>query len=380
MKIAFEAKRAFNNFTGLGNYARFVINSVDKHLDYRELLLYTPTVLDHSEAQSFYRKYKEQVVLPKGIYNNGALKKVWRSASIYKNAVKENADIFHGLSNELPSGYNSKTKRIVTIHDLIFLRYPEYYPFIDRNIYKRKFKIACTSSDAIIAVSEQTKADIIEFLSIPEEKIQVVYQGVHDNYHIEIGTERMLHLTQQYGLHRPYLLYVGSIEERKNALQMVKAFKRMKEQHPKDETLLILVGKKTKYQEAVEKEIKQLNLIEDVLILNKVPFGDLPFLYKGAAGTIYPSSFEGFGIPVLESLTMRTPVLAGKGSAMEEAGGKQALYADPFQVEEFAAQISKLINDQSLSTGMLSGVEEHLAKFTSKKIASDLERVYNSVL
>jgi len=380
MKIAFDAKRAFNNFTGLGNYARFTINALNKYYPDNELLLYTPTVQEHTESSAFLRKYNNQTIFPSGLYAKGILQNVWRSARIFNDATRQGANIFHGLSNELPSGNALSTKKIVTIHDLIFLRYPHFYPFIDRNIYKRKFKKACLLADKLIAVSEQTKHDIIEFFSIESDKIVVVYQGVHDNYKVEIGTQRMAHLSNEYGLHRPYLLYVGSIEERKNALQLVKAFKAFKRLNPTDESLLLIVGKKTKYQQAVEQEINESKLREDVRILNQVPFGNLPFLYKGAMAAIYPSSTEGFGIPILESLHMKTPVLAGNGAAMKEAGARHALYIEPHDIEQFAEKINQLVTDKDLTEKLLTGVDTHLAKFSANKIASDLMDVYQSVV
>jgi glycosyltransferase involved in cell wall biosynthesis len=377
MKIAFDAKRAFNNFTGLGNYTRFIINALS-NIDENEVVLYTPQISDHPEANAFKRKFKDQIILPKGIYSKGIFKSIWRSTKIYHRAENQKADIFHGLSNELPSGRSSTVKRVVTIHDLIFLRYPHFYPFIDRHIYKRKFKKACETADSIIAVSEQTKRDIVKFLNVPEGKITVIYQGVHDNYNIDISTNRMMHLTEQYGLHKPYLVYVGSIEERKNAVQMVKAFAHMKQQ-AKDNTELLIIGKQTVYQAAVEQEIKRVGLLNEVKVLNNVPFSDLPFLYKGAVATVYPSTFEGFGIPVLESLTMGTPVITGIGSALQEAGGKHAVYVDPENLNDFSFKMAQMISDQNFVKQQMTGVEQHLSNFTSAKIGRQLLAHYKSL-
>ena len=377
MKIAYDAKRAFNNFTGLGNYSRFIIDGI--HRMNEDLLLYTPKITDHTEAENFSRKYKSKIIQPKGMYGKKLFQSIWRSSKIYHDALDKGADIFHGLSNELPSGYSKNTKRIVTIHDLIFIRYPEFYPFIDRKIYMRKFKKAAESADLVIAVSEQTKSDLIEFLKIDESKIKVNYQGVHSNYHIDISANRILHLTEKYKLHDPYFIYVGSIEERKNALQMVKAFSAYKKENA-DETELLIIGKKTDYQAEVEKEIEKQGMLSYIKIMNKVPFSDLPFLYKGAVATIYPSSFEGFGIPVLESLTMRTPVIAGKGSAMEEAGGNHAHYIDPQNLEEFTAAIKQMVESETFSEQLLKNLDEHLKQFESEKLSADLLKLYQSVL
>lgn len=375
MLIAFDAKRAYNNFTGLGNYSRFVISSLRKCYPDEQYILYTPKILDHMEAADFYEKNKEVTVLPSGLWKTGAMRSLWRSKKIGKLAESQNVDVFHGLSNELPSGLGKGTKKIVTIHDLIFLRYPEFYPLIDRKIYTHKFKSACKRADEIIAISEQTKNDIIEFFDVDPVKINVVYQGVHPVYNQEIKTERLLHLLNRYSLHQPYFLYVGSIEDRKNAKDLVRAFKLALGQVEHD-LLLLIVGKKTAYQKEVEKEIKELKLDQNVRIYNKIPFSELPYLYKGAVASVYPSSFEGFGIPVLESLSVGTSVVTGNQSAMREAGGKHALYADPKNQEELAAQMVKLAESNEFNESLMIGVENHLAQFSQEKIVEDLMRIY----
>lgn len=377
MHIAFEAKRAFNNFTGLGNYSRFVISSLRKHYPDEQYSLYTPTVSTHEEGKQFYKHNQEITILPKGLWKTGSLKSVWRSNKIGKLAQIQKSDVFHGLSNELPAGLKPPVKRIVTIHDVIFLRYPDFYPFIDRKIYVKKFKSACKKADEIIAISEQTKSDIIEFFDVDAAKISVIYQGVHPIYQQELKTKRLLYLLDQYSLHQPYFLYVGSIEDRKNAQDLVKAFKLVLNQ-VKHDLLLLIVGKKTAYQKEVEKEINALRLDQSVRIYNNIPFSDLPYLYKGAIASVYPSSFEGFGIPVLESLAVGTAVVTGNQSAMKEAGGQHALYADPKNHEELAAQMVKLANDNAFNEQLVKNVEQHLAQFSSEKIAGDLMKLYKA--
>lgn len=377
MKIAFDAKRAFNNFTGLGNYSRFIINAIAENSKEDEQLLYTPKIANHPEGQAFYKKHQSRVILPSGIWKTSSLQSTWRSSQIGKSASKAGVNVFHGLSNELPSGLKSGINKIVTIHDLIFLRHPEFYPAIDRMIYKKKFKSACIHADTIIAVSEQTKEDIISFFDIDPAKIKVVYQGLHPIYLQDVKSERMVYLLRQYHLMQPYFLYVGSIEERKNAERLVRSFKLVLDQVD-DDLLLLIVGKSTDYQEKVEQTVKELNLEQNVRILNKVPFNDLPFLYKGALASVYPSLFEGFGIPVLESLMMKTPVVAGKGSSLQEAGGPHALYADPENTEELAQQMLRMASEAGIGDSLLLGVDAHLAKFTAAKISSDLLEIYKS--
>ena len=157
-------------------------------------------------------------------------------------ALKNNhIQLYHGLTNELPLGiHKSGIKTVVSIHDLIFIRFPELYPYFDRKIYKSKFKYACKIADKIIAISQQTKSDIIKYFGIKEEKIEVIYQGCHPIFQKPLPTEELERIKQQYQLPEKYVLNVGTIEKRKNLLSLVKAIK------PLEDINLVIVGKKNK--------------------------------------------------------------------------------------------------------------------------------------
>ena len=178
MKLAFDAKRITHNATGLGNYSRFIVNSLINSYPENSYHLYSPdkgkkhlrALIPEQENVIFH--YLENEIL-------GSLGKAWwRSCGIIGDLKKEKPALFHGLSNELPFGLSKAgIPSVVTIHDLIFIRYPQFYKTIDRNIYNFKFRKACLLADKIVAVSEMTKQDIIRIYKVPEEKIDVVYQG-----------------------------------------------------------------------------------------------------------------------------------------------------------------------------------------------------------
>ena len=175
MKIGFDAKRLFNNYTGLGNYSRTLVKNYAQSST-NSINLYTTHSNNNKETEIFYDENKFFLHITKSL-----IKSLWRSCGIVKQLKKDKIKIFHGLSNELPIGIkNSGVKSIVTIHDLIFKIYPKTYPLFDRFIYDFKFKHACKTADKIIAISEQTKKDIIRFYNIPENKIEVVYQSCND--------------------------------------------------------------------------------------------------------------------------------------------------------------------------------------------------------
>lgn len=372
MRIGFDAKRAFNNRTGLGNYSRFVLNALQKHTLEHTYLAYTPKI-----KQGLFDEFlADHVRLPSS--KNKLYGAWWRSYGMTQNLSKDGIQLFHGLSNELPNGLQkSGIKSVVTIHDLIFLRYPELYPAIDRFFYRQKFRKACEQADVIVAVSEQTKRDIVEFYGTPSAKIQVVYQDCHEAFHQPSqGLKSWEGLLQKYGITKPYVLCVGTIEARKNQLRLVQAFQTA--QLP--DAQLVLIGGKTGFQQQIESFVAENQLEKKVKILNNVPFADLPALYQSARVFAYPSFFEGFGIPIVEALHSGVPVLAATGSCLEEAGGDGGLYINPKDTNELAQKLQLLWQDEGLRQQLSTSGQTHVKQFAAENIAKKLVTIYESTL
>lgn len=290
---------------------------------------------------------------------------------MYAESEDLEADIFHGLSNEIPYGLKRNPFRVVTIHDLIFLRMPETYNRIDRAIYTQKCHFACKYADKVVAVSKQTKEDIIYFFGIPERKISVIGQGVHEIF--DNNTKQVI--PSVYGLPQRYLLNVGTIEERKNALSLLKALLIMKE-NSCEIVPLVIVGRKTPYQDQIIAFAKEHELQEHLFILNNVKFQDLPAIYKGAEVFLYPSHFEGFGIPLLEAFSCNVPVITTYASSLHEVGGEAALYADPAKPKEIADQIQQLLSNTELKLSLIEKGRLQLAQYSSKTIAEKMQHLY----
>jgi glycosyltransferase involved in cell wall biosynthesis len=365
MRIGFDAKRAFNNHTGLGNYSRFVIEALSRtQWGSLESLLYTPKVKNLAWLNSFDHNF----VIKTPSMKVGGL---WRSWLINNDLKKDNVDIFHGLSNEIPFRINkSGVKSVVTIHDLIFMRYSELYPAVDRFFYQQKFRYACENADAVVAVSQQTKDDIIEFYKIPAERIRVIYQDCQSSFHQKVDNQSILTIKSKYSLNKPYIICVSSFSERKNQKRLVEAFQQL---GLKDYEL-VLVGGKSKYAD----EITQ-NFPKNTKILYGVPSADLPALYQGASLCVYPSFFEGFGIPIIEALHSGIPVVAATGSCLEEAGGEGALYANPLDVNDLADKVRQVLTNDSLRNDLILRGKEHVKQFSVENIAGQLIKLYQEL-
>ncbi len=366
MRIGYDAKRAFNNNTGLGNYSRFSINIMSEFFNSNKYLLFTP------KKKSRY--YLSGSNISFHFPNKNSLKFLWRSFSIKNDLIKEKVDVFHGLSNEIPFGIKKTgIKTIVTIHDLIFLKYPEFYNFFDRIIYNYKAKYACKNADLIIAISEQTKKDIEEYYGINSEKIKVVYQNCNNRF-LNPPKHNNSIITNIYGLQKSYIVCVGSIEPRKNQLNIIKAFQNLSI----TETDLVIIGRGKKYKTEIEKYLSDNN-ITNVKVLSNVDNDDLISLYKSALLGVYMSVYEGFGIPIVEALSVGIPVLAAKGSCLEEAGGEGCVYANPNDISEISKNMSTLLSDQNLRQQLIEKGKLHIAKFQDNIIADELMNIYKYV-
>lgn len=376
MKIAFDAKRATHNGTGLGNYSRFVLNTLSAHNPENEYLLYTPSKGKANLRSKVNEGFNIHYHYPKGLWNNFGVKSIWRSFGVVASVNNENTDIYHGLSNEIPFGIGkSGVKSVVTIHDLIFLRYPEYYKPIDRAIYKFKFKRACQKADRIIAVSEMTKRDIIKFFDIPANKIDVVYQGCDNSFKTAVSESFKSTIRKIYGLPDKFILSVGTIEARKNLLLAVKALKESGKNYH-----LVAIGKPTPYMNKVKDYIVEHGMEDQVTFLHNVPFAHLPAIYQMASLFVYPSFFEGFGIPIIEALHSGVPVIAATGSCLEEAGGEHSVYVDPMNHTEMAQAINDIMQDAPRRQLMIAHGLEHVQKFEEENIAIELQEVYSKVI
>jgi len=376
MRIGFDAKRLFNNFTGLGNYSRHVVQILAEHFPEQVYHLYTPTVRAHPEL-AFLEKYSLRVHTPPAGFRNGLLKAYWRTSRVGRDLQRDGIEVFHGLSNELPWGLAGKRVRtVVTIHDLLFLRFPELYPVIDRMIYNRKFRHACRAADHIIAVSGQTARDVTAFYGVDPARISVVYQSCNDLFKRPVSAEDIGGVRRKYNLPEAFILNVGTIEKRKNALLILKAMARLKETL---DLYLVIVGRPTDYKRELVAFATQHQLSERVLFLHDVPHPELPAFYQAARLFVYPSIFEGFGIPILEALYSGTPVISSTNGCFTEAGGADSLYTDPADDEQLAGLIEKVLTHGEAARQMVARGRAYATRFDNEKIADDLMAVYRQL-
>jgi len=371
MKIGFDAKRAYNNAAGLGNFSRNTIASLARQYPNDSFFLF------HQENKDALFKATENSIeiTPDGLWWK-FFPNTWRSFRIANKAKELNLDIYHGLSHELPVGIEKTgIKTVVTIHDLIYIRYPEYFKKIDRVIYDKKFRHACWVATRIHAISEQTKLDLNSFFDIPKEKIKVIYQAINPLYFSILTEAQKLAVLGKYQLSKQFLLTVGTIEPRKNLLALLNGMLSAKIDLP-----LVVVGKPTVYMREVQQLIDLHSTELKVIFLSSVNDADLQVLYQSAVAMIYPSVFEGFGLPVAEAQACGCPVITSNTSSLPEAGGDAALYIDPQKPEEIGQAIWKVLYEPNLRESLIAKGKVNAQRFTQENYSGQLKQMYNTIL
>lgn len=390
MVIGFDGKRAAQNRTGLGNYSRFVVKGLSRFTDVEQLKVYVPNPQKTSALEGLEQERGVELRSPrKGFWR--LLRSLWRVWGVTDELASDGVQLFHGLSNELPLNirHAKGIKSVVTIHDLIFLRYPQYYKPIDRWIYRYKFRRACEQADRVIAVSECTKRDIIRFFGTPADKIEVVYQGCDERFRQAVPEDIKIKVRARYQLPEHFILYVGSIEERKNLMLLAQALEELKNRRIKDdkntrieasEVQVIAVGRHTPYADRVDAFVRSHGLADRFRMMSGVPFADLPAFYQLADLFVYPSRFEGFGIPLLEALCSGTPAIGCTGSCLEEAGGPSSLYVNPDDPSALSAAIDRVLTDKELKAKMIADGHAWAARFQTDVLTRRLMEVYGQIV
>lgn len=364
MRLGFDAKRVFHNSTGLGHYSRNLLLALNKYYPFAHYLLFTPrrdkVTFDHTGFEK--------------VYPDGGWDFTWRSWGIVRQIKKYQVDIFHGLSNEIPFTVpSSGVKTVVTIHDIIYKKYPSAYGFFDRSVYDRKTGFAARRADRVVASSESTLKDLEEVYGLDSSKGRVVYPPLNPIYYnAEPGDE----LPLSSGIPSTFLLFVGAGNERKNLKMIVS----MQEATPKESRIpVVVVAGRSTYAKQCRKRIIQQRLDDHFLFLESCSDTQLKWLYQHAVALLYPSKYEGFGMPVTEALLCGCPVVASNNSSLPEAGGDAALYASSYDPEEWITLLHTITNSGEWKEGFVERAAQHTRSFSHEVIAARMMDVYKEL-
>ena len=355
MRIGIDAQSASGKSTGIGAYTRNLIDHIEKT----------------GEASfSCFDSGKEDL--------NTIERVSWENIGLFLKAKNSDIDLLHvpGFAGPM---FKGSIKTVTTVHDLIGIIYPENLGIISR-VYWQKWLPTCVkNSDFIIADSQNTKQDIIKLLNIPAEKIQVILLAVEDKFKPCQDVSFLDSLRTKYKLPDKFILNVGTIEPRKNIAGLIDAFNEYVKFHD-GEMDLVLVGKKDWGYEQVKAKVDKLDLASRVVFTDYVEAQDLPGLYNLAEVFVYPSFYEGFGLPVLEALSSGCPVISSNVSSIPEIVGESGILLDPEDVNGLAISFGKFDKKIFLRSDFSEKGIERSKKFSWKRTAEETLEVYRRVL
>jgi len=287
-------------------------------------------------------------------------------------------DIFHNPDHILPL-LPIKAKKIITVHDLSFYKFPETFPFMKRTYKRGLTPRSIKLADKIIAVSNSTKNDMIDLFDVDEEKIRVVHVGVSQEF-VKIDDPSALSCFRKgRGLPQRFVLFLGTIEKRKNLERLIDAFS-MAVRKGGIPHKLVIAGKKGWLYKDLFKKIDDEGLRDKIVFISDMKQSELPLLYNLAELFIYPSIYEGFGLPVLESMACGTAVITSNVSSLPEVAGKAALLIDPYNIEEISSAMIKVLSDAALRGSMIEKGLVQAAQFSWKNCAKHTLEVYEGML
>lgn len=299
-------------------------------------------------------------------------------AALSLQIVKQRLDLYHATHYVLPWMLPSKV--VVTIHDIIHLLYPDFLPNRFAFLYaQRMIRRSLARGDRIITVSGNTRADLLRYFDVDNRKIEVIYNGVEDLYRRRVSREELEHWQLVLGIAPPYLLFVGNPKPHKNLDTVVKAYARARRQAGFTAPL-VCVGNRAANEFKIRQRAESLGVGSHVRLLGHVPQEALPAIYQGATLFLYPTLYEGFGLPIVEAMASGLPVITSNTSALKEIGQGYALLVEPLDVAGMADAIARAMTDADLRRDLAERGERRAEDFRWQEAAAKTLAIYRSLL
>lgn len=370
MKIAINTLSLAKTKVGMGKYIAELVNSIPVSDQGNFYFIYL------SEENKKYFNLSQgniQQILVRRIWTNGLLRIFWEQLILPFSLCWNKINTYHAPGFVLPLfRVNKNTKFVVTIADMTFFSHPEHHIYWKQKYFKCMIPMSIKQADHILAISENTKKDILEMIPVNKNKIVVTYLG-YDAFFSKQNKTKISAVLQKWWINFPYILFVGMLEPRKNIPSLIKAFAAIKE---KRDHKLVIVGKKGWLYGEIFALVQKLKIEEQVIFTGYVPDEDLPALYSAATCFVYPSFYEGFGIPIIEAMACGCPVITSNNSSMKEIAGDAAIVVDPYNVKEIQNAIELLITDKVIRRKMEKQGVMQAKKFSWEKMISKTKEVY----
>lgn len=372
MKVSIELQPCLKNKSGIGVYTYELTKRLQEYRDI-EIQGNIFNFLNRNDIKNDIHglnfKKNTCTLFPYGIY-----REIWRYIPVkYNFLFRGKSDIYQFFNFVVPPNISGKI--ITTIHDLTYILYPDTMDSSNRKKLEKDMHHTVRNADYIITISESSKKDIIKYLGIDESKIEVIYPGVDETYKKLLSNDQIVAVKNKYSINGKYILYLGTLEPRKNIETIIRAYDCFKKAN-KENIKLVLAGKKGWLYDSIFKLIEEFGLEEDVIFTDYIDDKDKAPLYQGAEMFLFPSLYEGFGIPIIEAMASRTPVITSNSSSLPEASGDAAIITDPLDYKEIARSIELILNDSELREKMINDGIKQADKFNWDISAEKLKNIY----
>jgi len=372
MKIGIDGRGAkWYRGTGIGTYTYQLISSLNTIDKINEYLLFMPesSVSDISFSNNFHIEN----------ISEGNLNNFWDEVNIPNILTNKDIEIYHVPQNGVGLPKEKNCPFVITLHDVIPLKMPETVGETFLKIFNNDMPSIVSSCDGIITVSEFSKEDIAKSFNYPKEKIFVTYLAAEEIYHPLDRIQCSELIKKYYGIDGDYILYVGGFSPRKNIIGLIEAFSKFISKYKKD-IKLVIAGKQGKSYDIYKKRSQDLNIEDKVIFPGFIPIKYLPYLYNASKLLVYPSFYEGFGLPPIEAMACGIPVIASNLTSIPEVVSDCAVLVDPYNIDEISNAIYKVINDHKFRDKLIIKGLIRSSEFNWKKTAKNTLIAYNKII
>ena len=371
MKVSIDGRAAkWYRGTGIGTYTYQLINNINQIDFLNDYLLFLP---ENSNFEGNLRTNLKVNTIP-----NNSCENFWEQVKVPNILTDECIDIYHVPQNGVGLCSKITCPSTITLHDIIPLRMPETVSDRYLRIFNEEMPNIISSTSGIITVSEFSKEDIANEFNYPKDKIFVTPLAAEDIYRPLDKNDAKKYLKNKYGIEDDFILYVGGFSPRKNILGLIEAFSLLIDKYSKP-LKLVIIGKHGISYEKYKKRAEELNINSYVMFPGFIPLEDMPVFYNASSAFVYPSFYEGFGLPPLEAMACGTPVIASSLTSVPEVVSDSALLVDPLDVEAIKSNMEHLLQDKNLSSSLINRGLIHSSRFSWKKTAYDTIDAYNFI-
>ena len=373
MHIAIDVRTVETQHSGVGYYVTHLLEALHR-LDRRNRYTYVCT---RKQIEEGVMGRNAVPLLPTRFsHESHPLGDLWEHFFLPSQLRRSGVDLFHGPAFVIPfwkRGYRT----VATIHDLVVFRHPETVPRRYSYYMQSVIRMAVRYADALITVSQCTARDLYEFLNVPRRKVHVIYSAASPRFR-PVGEERIRQVRQRYGLDRPFILHVGNLEPKKNLPRLLEGFVGVRRRFG-DRYQLVVAGKRGWLEGPIFHAVHRLGLESAVRFLGYVPAEDLPALYSAAALFVFPSLYEGFGLPVLEAMGCGTPTVTSWAASLPEVAGDAAVLVDPHDAEDIGRAMVRVLESPALQEELREKGLQRQARFSWEETARKTLEVYHRV-